>query len=263
MKGMRNTTAMVIGAALACGALIALAEPKDPAPTAPTAPPSSPTAPPDSPAPSPQPTDPKDIVEDSVVPINQKTLLADLLKQSSPVVKHKLLESFIGDWTIKSTYIPGPGADPIEGTGTATGKLIIGGRFLQLAANMTSQNVQSESLITLGFDTRTRGMKDGERGEFTLNSIDSFGCYAVDARGQYDEAAKTFTLKGTLEEPTPKDDEPWRKFEFQIAITFKSKDRWTQVIQLQLQDGGWVTTNVLEFTRVTTGEQGGSAGAAK
>ena len=186
--------------------------------------------------------EPENIVKDDVVRSGKRSLLEDLLAAGAPKDGHKLLQDFAGEWTVSSTFIPGLGQAPINSTGNAKAEWIIGGRFLQISSTLESGETKSEAQITLGFDTRHK--------HYTYHGIDSFGTYAVDASGPFDDATQTFTLSGVIEEPTPMDGDPWRKYDFQMLITRISKDQWKQLIQIKLQNENWITVNSLDFTRV-------------
>ena len=186
--------------------------------------------------------EPENIVKDDVVRAGKPTLLEELLAAGAPKDGHKVLQDFAGEWTVSSTFIPGLGQTPISSTGQAKAEWIIGGRFVQITSTLESGETKSEAQITLGFDTRHK--------HYTYHGIDSFGTYAVDAAGPFDEASQTFTLSGVIEEPTPMDGDPWRKYEFQMLITRISKDQWKQLIQIKLQNENWITVNSLDFTRV-------------
>lgn len=235
----RRFLCTAIGAATALSVMIAMAA----QPAAPASPSSPATPQPKQPEPvAPPGREPENILKDDVITGGKESLLADMLKSGGPQDGHKLLNDLVGEWTVNSTFIPGLGQTPINSTGKAKAEWIIGGRFVQITSTLNCSDVRSEAQVTMGFDTRHK--------HYTYHGIDSFGTYAVDAVGPWEAADATFKLSGTIDEPTPMDSEPWRRYEFQMLITRVSADQWKQLTQIKLQNENWITVNSLEYTRV-------------
>lgn len=105
-----------------------------------------------------------------------------MLAEMQPGPEHRVLAALEGRWALEITYnMGGPKAKPMTAKGTATNRMILGGRFL------TSEGVSNnpggaalggatvEMLNIYGFDRRTK--------EFTTLGLDTMGTYWVSAAG--------------------------------------------------------------------------------
>lgn len=185
--------------------------------------------------------EPKDIVINEPTDISAKTLWSDLINKSRPTAEHAALDAFLGDWEVSSYWVPGPEQNPIISRGVAKGEKIIGGRFVQISSRLSHGGVPSEGLVTLGFDARKKN--------YTFHGIDSFATYANDCAGAYDADKQQFILNGTVEEPTPKDDEPWRKYDYRITFDLSEKNVITETIEIKLLNNVWFKTVQTKFSR--------------
>jgi len=108
----------------------------------------------------------------------ERQAMVDLAR---PGPEHAALEALEGQWTRDVTYTMGGGRQ-MKGRGTATNRMILGGRFLQsdhstsIPASAAMPATTTESMTIYGFDTRTR--------EFTLLELDTMGTYWVTASGR-------------------------------------------------------------------------------
>jgi hypothetical protein len=112
------------------------------------------------------------------------------IEQAKPVDDHKRLAELAGPWKVTSTMWFGDMTT--NSSGTASGKMILGGRFLELGANMKGE-LDAEFLTLMGFDRRT--------GEYTMIGLDTVGTYYITAAGKYDAAKKAITLHGSYAQP--------------------------------------------------------------
>jgi hypothetical protein len=103
-----------------------------------------------------------------------------MLERGRPGPEHAILERLAGRWQREVTYTMG-GGKTMKATGSATNRVILGGRFLQSDQTTTvpaSEAMPATTLDTLsiyGFDRRTR--------EFTIVEFDTGGTYFVTAKG--------------------------------------------------------------------------------
>jgi len=125
----------------------------------------------------------------------QEMNMEEAMKLATPGPQHKLLNDMVGKFTqkIKFNYAPG---QSMEGDGAGTTESIIGGRFIQIKSVGKVMGMETEVMTIMGYDRR--------KNKYTLFSIDGMGTYSVSAEGDYDEATKLMTLKGTEEDPTMK-----------------------------------------------------------
>jgi len=113
------------------------------------------------------------------------------IEQAKPVEEHKRLAELAGPWKATSTMWFGDTAQSSKGN--ATGRMILGGRFLELGADMRGE-LNAEFLTLMGFDRRT--------GDYTMVGFDTVGTYYITAAGKYDAAKKAVTLHGSyLQQP--------------------------------------------------------------
>lgn len=104
---------------------------------------------------------------------------------------HRELALLEGRWTQDITYFMGT-RDPIRSRGTATNRMILGGRFLlsERSSHVDSPSVGStkvEAMSIYGFDGRTN--------EYTMLELDTMGTYWVSAAGA-PAPDKTLLLSG-------------------------------------------------------------------
>lgn len=112
------------------------------------------------------------------------------IEQAKPVKEHDRLAALAGPWKIASTLWFGD--TPTTSTGTASGQMILGGRFLELDARIAGE-LSGEMLTLMGFDRRTS--------EYTMIGLDTLGTYYITAAGKYDEAKKAVVLQGSYAQP--------------------------------------------------------------
>ena len=117
--------------------------------------------------------------------------LAYYIDMAKPVAEHERIAELSGPWNVTTKLWFGPG-EPTTGTGTGSGKMILGGRFLQFTAE-TKGALASESVTIYGFDRRTS--------DYTLVGYDTLGTYYITAAGKYDESQKAVVLRGSYAQP--------------------------------------------------------------
>jgi hypothetical protein len=106
----------------------------------------------------------------------QKKAMAEKLQ---PGPHHRELAALEGQWTQEVTYNMGT-KQPLKGRGTATNRMILGGRFLVSERTSTASagsmgDVTLEAMSIYGFDRRTN--------EYTIIELDTMGTYWVSAAG--------------------------------------------------------------------------------
>jgi len=112
------------------------------------------------------------------------------IDQAKPVKEHERVAALAGPWKTTSTFWFG--GDAMTSSGSGSGQMILGGRFLKLDAHTTGQ-YSTEYLTMLGYDRRT--------GEYTMVGFDTLGTYYITAAGKYDEAKKAVVLHGSYLQP--------------------------------------------------------------
>lgn len=129
------------------------------------------------------------------------------IELATPNENHARLETdFGGTWSYTTTSdFPG---FSMEGSGTSSNKMILGGRFLMIEAEGTMLGQIVKSITIMGYDNALE--------KYTMIGIDELGTYYITAAGTYDEATRKYTLDGTYEEPVIKEMQNYR-FVFDVT----------------------------------------------
>lgn len=114
------------------------------------------------------------------------------VEAAKPVAEHKRLHELAGPWKVTTSLWFEPDAPAHTATGTGVGKLILGGRFLQLDKSVSGA-MNEEAMTIFGFDRRTN--------DFTLIGFDTLGTYYITAAGKHDEARKGVVFHGSYLQP--------------------------------------------------------------
>jgi hypothetical protein len=142
--------------------------------------------------------------EDAVKPGAAKSdtdkMMESYVEQAKPVSEHQRLTELAGPWTMATKYWSAPAAEPLASSGTGTGKMILGQRFLQIDTDLKGA-FPGQALWILGFDRRTS--------EYTMTGFDTHGTYAITAAGAYDEVKKAVVLRGTYRQPPANEEQTY------------------------------------------------------
>ena len=112
---------------------------------------------------------------------------------AKPVDEHKRLMELAGPWKVTTRLWFDPAGEPKTATGKGAGKMILGGRFLELETDVKGGGIDSETLTIMGFDRRTS--------EFTMIGLDTLGTYYITAAGKADPELKGVKLAGSYLQP--------------------------------------------------------------
>jgi len=123
------------------------------------------------------------------------------IEMARTVPEHQKLGELSGRWTMTSKLWLNPAEPPRLASGTASGRLILGGRFLQLDSSVKGGGISADSVTILGFDRRTS--------DYTMIGLDTLGTYYITAAGKYDEAAKGILLDGSYAMPPTGQDQKY------------------------------------------------------
>jgi hypothetical protein len=124
------------------------------------------------------------------------------IEMAKPVPEHQKLGELSGRWTMTSKLWFNPAEPPRVASGTATGRLILGGRFLHLDSSVKGGAISADSVTILGFDRRSN--------DYTMIGLDTLGTYYITAAGKYDDAAKGIVLDGSYAMPPTGQDQKYR-----------------------------------------------------
>ncbi len=174
--------------------------------------------------------------------MDKKTFIEIIDKAGSPAPQHQLLTALVGEFDCVISLWPIPGSPAITAKATATGRWIMGKRFVEISTSPAAgEELALESMQVLGFDKRSE--------RFFCWSIDSTDTYSLLSRGTCDEQSSTFVFIGD-------DEVPGRaRQSFKQVIHVDSKQTYTSQVWLQTKDAkgadvdGWVKTVEISFTR--------------
>lgn len=138
--------------------------------------------------------EPKKVSSDAMM-----EMYADMAR---PVSEHAKLRELTGKWNMTTKLWFNPAEPPRTASGTATGRLILGGRFLELTGSLKGGGVDADSVTLFGFDRRTS--------DYTMVGLDTLGTYYITAAGKYDDAAKGIALDGSYLMPPANQEQKYR-----------------------------------------------------
>jgi len=130
------------------------------------------------------------------------TMMMDLAK---PGENQKILEGRVGSWTYTTKFwiSPDTNTPPMESSGTAVTKAIMGGRYIQSEHTGKIQMPGPDGKMT---DMEFHGMEiagyDNAKKKFVSAWVDNMGTGIMLSEGTYDAATKTITYTAE-EEPFP------------------------------------------------------------
>jgi len=236
MRFDRKIAVMVLATGVICGAAAVAGGPTGegaagataaaPTAAATPAPTPAPAAPPPSPTARPRPA-PKPKAEVGFVPWKAAELKPE----------HAILQGLVGKFTTKVRLYAGPYARLRDTEGTAEGKLLFGGPFVEVTHSEKRMKQPFDSLAIYGFDAAI--------GKYTADAVDNTSTAIVHFVGTYDAAKKQLVLSGRFS------DQQSRTLNIVRAVTtFVDANTWTYEEYLSHAVGGPETQIVtITFTR--------------
>jgi hypothetical protein len=128
-------------------------------------------------------------------------------KAGTPGAQHKALAASVGNYDVKMKSWNAPGEPPMESTGTATRKMILGGRVLVEDFNGTMMGMPFTGQGTTGYDNVS--------GKHWSTWMDSMSTGMMASQGTCD-AQNACTYSGTYNDPVKK-----------APVTSRMTSRWT------------------------------------
>jgi hypothetical protein len=165
--------------------------------------------------------------------------IVQMSKQMAPISKqHGRLKVLAGTWDLSFDWNLQPGMPPVTGAGTCTNTWIMGGRFLDSHAITGGDPATAfESRTTYGYDDRP-GV-----GKFFAFGIDVTGNYAINPQGDWDEATKSFILKGDMLDP-----QTGKTVGYRQVVRIESDDRHVSEFWFPTPNGDFKMVEI-RFTR--------------
>ncbi|MGD9690107.1 MAG: DUF1579 domain-containing protein [Phycisphaerales bacterium] len=167
------------------------------------------------------------------------------MQSIKPGKQHEFLKQFEGTWTTTTKMFMDPAAPPMQTSGTATLKMIHGGRFLQheFSGQMPMptpdgkiNNIPWTGLGLTGYDNN--------RKLFTFVWTDTMTTSLIAGKGSLDRTGKIMTCFGEMDEPMTGEIGKAVRY----TTTVVSPDKWTFKIDEVLYGDPFTVVEV-EYTR--------------
>ena len=115
----------------------------------------------------------------------QKQMMEKWMKFATPGEPHKFLEKQVGEWEMVSKMWMKPGDPPSESKGSASGKMILGGRYLKTVHKGFVSGMPFEGINIGGYDNHLK--------EYFSIWIDNMGTGIMFSKGNLDKTGKILT----------------------------------------------------------------------
>lgn len=130
-------------------------------------------------------------------PIDAETLIGKVMTAARPGEPHALLARHAGEWNVTWKMRQTPDAEWEDTKGTASIKMILGGRFMVEENHAEFMGNPWEGRLLLGFDNLAK--------EYVAAWCDSMGTTLTTSRGTADPVGKVITMEGMMKDPQTPD----------------------------------------------------------
>ena len=144
----------------------------------------------------------------------EQAMMDAMMKAAAPGENHKLLAAFSGNWTFVNRMWTDPSAKPTESAGSASFRMLLGGRYLQGEHWGTMMGMPFEGMSLNGYDNTAR--------RFQLAWIDNMGTTTMYMAGTYDPAAKAYTYAAEMDDVT----KPGTRVKVREVIRWTTPDQY-------------------------------------
>ncbi len=160
--------------------------------------------------------------------------LEDYAKASQPGPEHKALEPLAGEWTYSAKLWMKPGDEPLQLSGKATRKWILGGRFLHDEVENEKPAADFKGVGLMGYDKTQK--------KYTSMWVDSMTTSIGTSLGTADKARKVFTYHREMLDPVT-----GQKIKGRDVVRIVDKNKH---VMETFQEIGGKETKVMEITYV-------------
>lgn len=126
--------------------------------------------------------------ESGATSAEQQAMMEAYQRAAAPGPQHAALARMAGEYTLTVTMFGEPGSEPEVSTGTASRRMILGGRYLEETVHATMMGEHFEGIGLTGYDNVT--------GSWWGTWVDTMSTGAMISRGDWDEAAGVGTFIG-------------------------------------------------------------------
>lgn len=114
-------------------------------------------------------------------------------KYMTPNDIHKILEEYVGEFTMEISMWMTEGKAPEIINVSSTHKMILGNRFLEMTQTGNMMGIDYSSISTIGYNTIAKS--------FSLTTLTNMGTGTLYLNGSWDEKKRIANLKGTITNP--------------------------------------------------------------
>lgn len=169
----------------------------------------------------------------------QQKMMEMWMKLAQPGAEHqRLQEQFAGEWTAAVKACSGdPSAPMVESEGTMSSNMVLGGRYLiqDYSGKMGDQSFHG--LGMMGFDNASK--------KYIAAWIDEMSTGMMSTEGSYDESTKTYTLTGTVNDPS----KPDGKAKVREVIKVTDNDHHQMMLYMPGPDGNEMLMIDINYSR--------------
>ena len=167
---------------------------------------------------------------------DENKAMENWMKYSTPGLPHHFLAKQKGDWDVAVKMWMQPGAPPSESEWMAHGKMILGGRYLQIQYKGMMMGMQYEAITTTAFDNHLKS--------FITSWIDNMGTGVYQGRGILDSTGKVLTETGEMYDPMM-----GHNMDMKTVTTLTSRDHFTVVMFHSIPGSEEMKSMEMVFTR--------------
>lgn len=171
------------------------------------------------------------------VPVDSATAMKTMMEVGTPGEEHKMLAKSDGNWSAETTMWMSPDAPPAKGKGTATNKMIMGGRYQQTSFKGDFMGMPYEGSGITGYDKAKK--------VYFTTWMDNMSTMVMNMEGNWDAASKSINFKGKMLCPA-------NGVECEMREVFKTVDDNTQVMEMygpDMKTGKEFKSMEIKFTR--------------
>ena len=125
--------------------------------------------------------------------MDEKAMMDAMVKAATPGEPHKKLDPFVGNWNVSTKMWNAPGAPPEEGTGSATAKWVLGGRYVEQQFTGDFMGMPFTGLGYTGYDNVKK--------QYVGTWMDSFSTSIMVSAGAADPSGKVMVFAGNMDDP--------------------------------------------------------------
>lgn len=160
--------------------------------------------------------------------------MAAMMAAAQPGPQHEALKPLIGSWKTTNKVWMDPSQPPMESTGTAERKAVLGGRFIQEDYSGNMMNMPFTGTGYTGYDNMAK--------KYVCSWMDSMSTGIMTMSGQADASGKVFTYMS--DQP-----DPMSGMKLKSVLTIINNDKHTFTMFMVGPDGKDIKSMELEYTR--------------